>query len=606
MYGVPGLPIFQVGVTIDTADSAPPATLGRAHLAALRAWLQGLPLASIAGQWLAVDADTVPDSTEALALIHAIRDALIQRAYQHQLPDLVQALVAPQRSGAGMDRAVAAVHVLERLGTPAPQPAHAVTLWLALPLARRLQEAGIATLGELMALCNERGHSWWRRVPRIGPKAAATIVRVLGAHAATLGQLGAHVTGVLLSTLASAPASVLAPGAAAPPLEAMCLPQALDGCAGRNRAEPLRCRIEASNDYEAIQTWLSLWPTDSPTYRAYRKEAERFLAWAIIERGTAFSDLLSEDCVAYRAFLAQEEFGPRWCGPRVARHLPSWRPFVGRLRPRSRQYAEQVLSALCAWLAGRRYLDSNPWEGVPQLRVAGISIDVERAIPTPVWERLHAWLDEQAEDSAYRRVQRAAIVLLHDSGLRCFEAATARCDDLRPAQDIPGLWGELRVVGKGTKERYVPISEHTFDALTAHWRDRGLDDQPPVGGLLLSPLEVVSTPRARAKAEAGRIGYSARGLRCLVARVEQDFRQWLAAHPSAGMVDTVHLHPHAFRHAFATDALAAGVPQDVVQACLGHSSSTMTAIYTKAGQKRRQAEIGRWFAQDAQGRGRIE
>ncbi|MHA6823873.1 phage integrase family protein [Ralstonia pseudosolanacearum] len=40
-------------------------------------------------------------------------------------------------------------------------------LWFAAPLAKRLTDAGVATLGALMALANDRGRAWWRRVPRI-------------------------------------------------------------------------------------------------------------------------------------------------------------------------------------------------------------------------------------------------------------------------------------------------------------------------------------------------------------------------------------------------------------------------------------------------------
>ncbi|MGC5887892.1 hypothetical protein [Ralstonia pseudosolanacearum] len=68
----------------------------------------------------------------------------------------------------------------------------------------------------------------------------------------------------------------------------------------------------------------------------------------------------------------------------MARHLPGWRPFQGALAPRTRAYAEQVLSALCAWLVGRHYLDSNPWDGVPALRLATPVIDIERAVPEPI------------------------------------------------------------------------------------------------------------------------------------------------------------------------------------------------------------------------------
>ncbi|WP_455289716.1 tyrosine-type recombinase/integrase [Cupriavidus necator] len=55
------------------------------------------------------------------------------------------------------------------------------------------------------------------------------------------------------------------------------------------------------------------------------------------------------------------------------------------------------------------------------------------------------------------------------------------------------------------------------------------------------------------------------------------------------------LHPHAFRHAFGTHATEAGVPVDVLQSYMGHATPATTALYNKAGVRRRQAEIGKLF-----------
>ncbi|AXV99226.1 integrase (plasmid) [Ralstonia solanacearum] len=562
----------------------------RAQYAALRAWLQGLSAADVANRWLMTDPDVEWSEAGALSEIRAIRSACAQQALRHGREALATALASGSRSASA--KLQEGLRELERLGSPAPQPGQVVRLWFAAPLARRLTDAGVATLGELLALANDRGRAWWRRVPRIGPTAAVAIVRTLVASEATLGKLGAHVTGAALPVPLLAP--TLTPGQGrAVPLEAMRLPALLDGRAGRNRADHARCRIGADHDYAAIQTWLSLWSEGSSTWRAYRKESERFLAWAILERGRAFSDLATEDCLAYRAFLAQREFGPRWAGPQVARTLPGWRPLQGALSPRSRAYAEKVLSALCAWLVGRRYLDSNPWEGVPTLRVAGSAIDIERAVPDPVWLALATWLDEQSQGDSYWRTVRAALLLLHDSGMRVFEAAGADRAGLRPASGDGPLWGELQIVGKRTKLRMVPLSRRAYAALEAHWLDRqALGD---TAGPLLAPVTAGTSPRAKAKAEQGRAGYSDRGLRHLVDRAGGAFRAWLGEHHAELARHALFLHPHAFRHAFGTAATEAGVPLDVVQSYLGHVSPSTTAIYNKAGARRRQQEVTKMY-----------
>ncbi|WP_018314004.1 phage integrase family protein [Cupriavidus sp. UYPR2.512] len=570
----------------------------RAHLAALRAWLQGVPLDAIGGRWLATDADSIPEPRETLATLHTIRDALVARARVHGREDLAIAVGQPGRSGVAMDSAVDAVRQLEGLGTQAPQPKHGVHLWLAAPLARRLQAAGIDTLADLVALANARGRSWWRRVPRVGPLAASRLVTFLDAHRKALGPLGAHVTGAPSPMTTGSQALQLDAGAPLP-FEAMRLPDALDGRAGANRAALARCMIRARDDHEAISSWLSQWPEASTTRRAYRKEAERFLAWVILERGKAFADAIADDCLAYRTFLADPQPAARWRGPQVPRvvtvagtvfHNPAWRPFTGLLSPRSAAYSETVLAGLFAWLVAQGYLDSNPWEGMLRTRRVADAIDVDRAVSSKVWLALAAWLDERAqapgEEGSRMRLFRAALVLLRDTGLRVAEAAAADRADMRALAGAgegsrPGLWGELRIVGKGGKVRLVPISLRTHAALASHWADRGLDAQTLGPAPLLAPLTETTTPRARAKAVAGRGGYSDRGLRSLVERAADLFRDHLARHEPALLPQSQALNPHAFRHAFGTQATADGVQLDELQACMGHATMATTALYKK-------------------------
>ncbi|MHA6896385.1 tyrosine-type recombinase/integrase [Ralstonia pseudosolanacearum] len=227
-----------------------------------------------------------------------------------------------------------------------------------------------------------------------------------------------------------------------------------------------------------------------------------------------------------------------------------------------------MLSALCAWLVGRRYLDSNPWEGVPTLRVAQAHIDVERAVPDPVWHALAAWLDGQADNDAYWRTVRAALLLLHDS--------TQACGCLKPRRPI-GLGCGRRPV----TARCGASCRSSASAPSCAWcRSVGM------------PM-----PRSRRTGRTGRGGPATvtRGLRHLVDRAGGAFRAWLGEHHAELARHALFLHPHAFRHAFGTAATEAGVPLDVVQSYLGHVSPSTTAIYNKAGARRRQGEIRKLY-----------
>jgi hypothetical protein len=112
-----------------------------------------------------------------------------------------------------------------------------------------------------------------------------------------------------------------------------------------------------------VQAWLSLHES-AATQRAYRKEAERLILWAIVERGRALSSLTTEDAVGYRAFLRGPTPRERWVGPVRSRRAPDWRPFSGGLSARPAAYALSVLGALFRWLIEHRYLLANPFAGV--------------------------------------------------------------------------------------------------------------------------------------------------------------------------------------------------------------------------------------------------
>ncbi|MBB5405554.1 hypothetical protein HDG40_007542 [Paraburkholderia sp. JPY158] len=112
------------------------------------------------------------------------------------------------------------------------------------------------------------------------------------------------------------------------PWEELRLPHEVDGSQGSFRAPRNACTLNATNDYEAVQAWLALHET-ATTQRAYRKEAERLILWAIVERGRALSSLTTDDAIAYRAFVRRPTPRERWVGPPRPRDSVEWRPFTG-------------------------------------------------------------------------------------------------------------------------------------------------------------------------------------------------------------------------------------------------------------------------------------
>ncbi|WP_350029457.1 hypothetical protein [Caballeronia sp. GAWG1-5s-s] len=235
-----------------------------------------------------------------------------------------------------------------------------------------------------------------------------------------------------------------------------------------------------------MRAYLNRFRDQPKTLRAYTKELERFLLWAVVLRGKALSDLRVDDCEAYKDFLKSPD--PRFVGERFPRHSPRWRPFAlpnasavadgkaplsATLSPDSQRYAVRVLRTAFAWWVDVRYLAGNPWKAVndPVVVKRERAIKIERALPAGLWRKLRQELDVRSAEEggaticAQWRAVRAAILLMGDSGLRREEAASARREHLRPSSfgtpERP-VW-ELTIVGKGQRERTVPVSAATLE-----------------------------------------------------------------------------------------------------------------------------------------------
>ena len=149
---------------------------------------------------------------------------------------------------------------------------------------------------------------------------------------------------------------------------------------------------------------------------------------------------------------------------------------------------------------------------------------------------------------------RALLELLYAAGLRISEALNLDREDL----SLEGA--HVRVIGKGNKERLVPVGEVALD-----WLVRYLDDVRPAW----LALEPVDWPRG------GPLFLTNRGRRLgrqaawtVVKRAARD----------AGLSDRV--TPHTLRHSFATHLLEGGADLRIVQELLGHASISTTQLYT--------------------------
>ncbi|HTI82435.1 MAG TPA: tyrosine recombinase XerC [Acetobacteraceae bacterium] len=160
-------------------------------------------------------------------------------------------------------------------------------------------------------------------------------------------------------------------------------------------------------------------------------------------------------------------------------------------------------------------------------------------------------IGEMTDTAAMQARDTALFVLLYGCGLRIAEALAL---DVR---DVPGPDAMLRVVGKGSKERIVPVLP-AVRAAVAGWLAVHPDRAPD------SPLFV-----------------GARGGRLDAAVAQRTLRQFRRLN---GLPE--HATPHALRHSFATHLLAGGADLRSIQDLLGHASLSTTQRYTSVDEAR--------------------
>jgi integrase/recombinase XerC len=257
------------------------------------------------------------------------------------------------------------------------------------------------------------------------------------------------------------------------------------------------------------------------TAKAYLRDAQALLNTCGANRRLA--DLTTHDVRRALATLHAKDLS----GRSLARMLSAWRAWFACLR----ESAPQVfLSDPCVGLRPPKSPKRLPNALTPEEAEKFVSI--------------------QGETTADRR-DHALVELLYSSGLRVSECVGLDLDRL----DL--INAEARVIGKGNKERIVPVGKKAISALQ-HW---------------LAERANIAATLADADAQAVFIGAS--GKRMSARTVQQRLR---LRSVSQGMSETV--HPHRLRHSFASHVLQSSGDLRAVQEMMGHASIASTQVYT--------------------------
>ena len=270
------------------------------------------------------------------------------------------------------------------------------------------------------------------------------------------------------------------------------------------------------------------------TPASYMAHVRAFLEW-LAGRGLDLMDVKAKDLDAYQSFLYAYR-----------------RPSDGK--PYSAAYQGTrlvVLKHLYRFLYRRGYLLHDPAADIELPRL-------EKRLPRVIltFPEVRKILEAPDTKSPRGLRDRAMLETLYATGLRVSELTGLRRSQV--AQDA----GVVRVVGKGNKERLVPLGDEAVA-----WLDNYLRDVRPTLAGAGKRDEVFLTQRH-------------------APLTRQAFWALVKRYAVRAGIPAASLSPHVLRHAFATHLLNHGADLRVVQLLLGHADITTTTIYTHVARER--------------------
>ena len=276
--------------------------------------------------------------------------------------------------------------------------------------------------------------------------------------------------------------------------------------------------LTAQQQLEQYLQHLALQRRVSPhTVSNYRRDLQQLAQWC---EQQAIAEWTALDSYGVRAFVA-------------SRH----RQGVGG---RSLQRSLSALRGFYDYLIREGYAQNNPGLDIPAPKS-------EKHLPRALDVDQTARLLELSEEGPLGVRDKAMMELFYSSGLRLAELIGLDVESI----DVPDR--TVRVLGKGSKGRIVPVGRQALDALAAWQQVRG----------------------QLAAVEETALFVSRRGRRLSARSIQQRISQWAIRQGVP-----VHVHPHMLRHSFASHILESSGDLRAVQELLGHADIATTQIYT--------------------------
>jgi integrase/recombinase XerC len=280
-----------------------------------------------------------------------------------------------------------------------------------------------------------------------------------------------------------------------------------------------------------------------------RERIERFLSHLNFERRMSVHTVAAyrHDLLALAAFCERRQVA-RW----AALNNFQVRAFAaaehaGGIAPRSIQRRLSAVRTFYEYLMREGHAKYNP---ALEVRAPKSKKRLPATLDTDQMARL---LDFRADDSLSAR-DKAMMELFYSSGLRLSELVGLQLG----AVDLKDR--TVRVLGKGSKTRIVPIGRHAIEALKRWFAERAA---------------LIRQKPAAVAADKGAVFVGKTGRALSVRAVQLRVGLWARRR---GL--SMHVHPHMFRHSFATHLLESSGDLRGVQELLGHADISTTQVYT--------------------------
>ena len=272
---------------------------------------------------------------------------------------------------------------------------------------------------------------------------------------------------------------------------------------------------------------------------------DAYLDYLLIEKGLADNTLSAyrTDLGSYREYLSGEGISDP--GEVRSAHIYSYITHLRNegLTAKSARRKVVVVRGFHKYLVSSGHLKKNPAVNIG-------SIQVPRNLPDVLSADQMDLLLKQPDTTKYAGLRdRAMMEMTYAAGLRVSELIKLKMEDMNREA------GFLRVTGKGARQRLTPMGKEAL-----HWFDRYAKEARP--HLLKGRLSAFMFPGRGGQGHITRQAF------------------WLKIKQYAKDAGLPPIHPHTFRHSFATHLLEGGADLRSVQILLGHANIVTTQIYT--------------------------